>query len=304
MVILDNSTRWNSTYNSIKRGLKLKSRIQLFCITHKDEIGKDFLADDDWRQLEEIALALQPFCTATLRVEGQAGQGHHGSVWEVLPILEYLLGHQERAIQKLKTQGKSKSPLAVAHQNAWEKLTKYYNKTDDCHLIYAAATLLNPKHRKAFFDRHWKTEESEKWKDKMMSKIRQEWESSYRGNLTTDFDATKLQHQRDELDEFLDPREDVDGDEFTCYTEGAPTDLASTDHNLLQWWMENELYPQLRQLAFDTLSIPAMSAEIERIFSSAKKLLTPERNQMSDETIEVNELLRYWWSRDLIQQVR
>jgi hypothetical protein len=42
--------------------------------------------------------------------------------------------------------------------------------------------------------------------------------------------------------------------------------------------METDLYPQLRQLAFDTLSIPAMSAEIERVLSSAKKLLTPERN--------------------------
>jgi hypothetical protein len=70
MVILDNSTRWNSTYNSIKRGLKLKSRIQLFSHDYKDEIGKDFLSDDDWRQLEEITLALQPFHTATLRVEG------------------------------------------------------------------------------------------------------------------------------------------------------------------------------------------------------------------------------------------
>jgi hypothetical protein len=68
--------------------------------------------------------------------------------------------------------------------------------------------------------------------------------------------------------------------------------------------METDLYPQLRQLAFDTLSIPAMSAEIERVFSSAKKLLTPERNQMDDDTIEVNELLRYWWTRGLIQQVR
>jgi hypothetical protein len=232
MVILDNSTRWNSTCDSIKRGLKLKSRIELFCDDYNDEIGKDLLSDDDWRQLEEIVLALQPFHTATLRVEGQAGQGHHGSVWEILPILEFLLGHQEKAVQKLKSQGKSKSPLAVAHQNAWDWLTKYYNKTDDCHLIYAAATLFNPKQKKAFFNKHWKTKESEQWKEEMMSRIRQEWESSYQGKGTIDSDSQPL-HQRDELDELLDPRETVDGDEFTRYTEGTTTKLTSTDYNIL-----------------------------------------------------------------------
>jgi hypothetical protein len=300
MVILDNSTRWNSTYNSIKRGLKLKSRIQLFCHDYREEISKDFLSDDDWRHLEEIAAALKPFHTATLRVEGQAGQGHHGSIWEFLPILEYLLGDQEKAIQKLKIQGRSKSPLAVAHQNAWEKLKKYYNKTDDSHLIYAAATLFNPKQRKAFFDKHWKTPEAEQWKDEMMSKIRQEWESSYQAKATN----TKPPQERDELDEFLDPHQTVDGDEFTRYTEGTPVELPSVDYNLLQWWMDSDLYPELRQQAFDVLSIPAMSAEIERVFSSAKLLIPPERNQISDQTIEVNELLRYWWTRGLIQQVR
>jgi hAT family C-terminal dimerisation region len=68
--------------------------------------------------------------------------------------------------------------------------------------------------------------------------------------------------------------------------------------------MDSDLYPELRQQAFDVLSIPAMSAEIERVFSSAKLLIPPERNQISDQTIEVNELLRYWWTRGLIQQVR
>ena len=135
-----------------------------------------------------------------------------------------------------------KSPLTIAHQNAWDKLTKYYNKTDECHLIYAAATLFNPKQRKAFFDKHWKTKESEQWKEEMISRIRQEWESSYQGKVTADSDTQPL-HQRDELDEFLDPRETVDGDEFTRYTESTPTELASTDYNLLQWWIETDLYP-------------------------------------------------------------
>jgi hypothetical protein len=59
-------------------------------------------------------------------------------------------------------------------------------------------------------------------------------------------------------------------------------------------------------MAVATLSIeiPAMSAEIERVFSSAKRLVTPERNRLNDDTIEITELLRYWWGRGIVQQVR
>ena len=36
----------------------------------------------------------------------------------------------------------------------------------------------------------------------------------------------------------------------------------------------------LFQYALDTLSCPAMSTECERVFSSAKKLITPKRNHL------------------------
>jgi hypothetical protein len=157
MVILDNSTRWNSIYHSLHRGLKLRSRLTLFCIEYKEELGKDFLSEDDWKHLTEIAAGLQPFHEATLRVEGKAGKGHHGSVWEVLPTLEALLSVMEEGKQDLDRQRKGKSPLAVAYQNAWEKLRKYYSLTDGSHNIYAAATLFNPTRRKTYFDEQWVT---------------------------------------------------------------------------------------------------------------------------------------------------
>ena len=48
--------------------------------------------------------------------------------------------------------------------------------------------------------------------------------------------------------------------------------------------------------------IPAMSAECERVFSSAKKLITPERNRLNEQIIEASECLKNWWDRGLIQQ--
>ena len=58
----------------------------------------------------------------------------------------------------------------------------------------------------------------------------------------------------------------------------------------------------LHRYALDTLAIPATSAECERIFSSAKKLVTPERNRLSDDIIEAIECLKAWWDSGIISQ--
>ena len=61
-------------------------------------------------------------------------------------------------------------------------------------------------------------------------------------------------------------------------------------------------FPTLYRYALDTWSCLAMSTECERIFSSAKKLITPERNALSEDIIEACECLKSWWKKDLIQQ--
>ena len=60
------------------------------------------------------------------------------------------------------------------------------------------------------------------------------------------------------------------------------------------WWARREAYPILSKLAIDILSIPAMSAEPERVFSSTKKLITDERNRLGDETVEADECQKHW----------
>ena len=68
------------------------------------------------------------------------------------------------------------------------------------------------------------------------------------------------------------------GDEFDRYVE-APQKKAVRwkSENLFQWWMDYPS-PSLRQWAFDVLTIPAMSTEIERVFSSSKRTITTDRN--------------------------
>jgi hypothetical protein len=45
-----------------------------------------------------------------------------------------------------------------------------------------------------------------------------------------------------------------------------------------------------------------MSAECERVFSSIKKMITPERNRLHKEIIEASECLKNWWDHGLIIQ--
>jgi hypothetical protein len=61
-------------------------------------------------------------------------------------------------------------------------------------------------------------------------------------------------------------------------------------------------FPTLHLWAFDILAVPAMSAECERMFSSVKKLVSPERNRLHERVIEASECLKNWWDRGLIIQ--
>jgi hypothetical protein len=94
----------------------------------------------------------------------------------------------------------------------------------------------------------------------------------------------------------------TDEDEFHKYAYRSPTPIDDPkSFNLITWWNNYKtLFPTLHLYAFDTLVIPAISAECERVFSSAKKLISPERNRLTEEIIEASEFLNNWWDRELI----
>jgi len=114
------------------------------------------------------------------------------------------------------------------------------------------------------------------------------------------------QAKRSFLDSFLyKPKTAHNFSEFDSYINSERVVLeTSSDINLFQWWWDHKKeYPTLYQDALDTLSIPAMATECERVFSSAKKLLTPDRNALKDDIIEATECLKAWWKDELIKQL-
>jgi hypothetical protein len=68
----------------------------------------------------------------------------------------------------------------------------------------------------------------------------------------------------------------------------------------VEWWSQptqRQTFLALSQLAVDVLSAFAMSAELERIFSKARRTTSRERSQLSANTIKCSELLKDWLHR-------
>ena len=75
-LIQNNSTRWNSWFNSITRALNVRERLELFSARHAPGRGSQGilnfkLSAQHWFELEKIELALKDFYAATLLTEGK-----------------------------------------------------------------------------------------------------------------------------------------------------------------------------------------------------------------------------------------
>jgi len=70
----------------------------------------------------------------------------------------------------------------------------------------------------------------------------------------------------------------------------------------LEYWHTKKYeYPRLAQMAVEILSIPAMSAECERLFSSGGLMVSPLRSQLEASTIGLAQTLRSWLKAGVIQ---
>ena len=72
----------------------------------------------------------------------------------------------------------------------------------------------------------------------------------------------------------------------------------------LRWWQElgSKEHPTLASLAFTVFAIPAMSAECERAFSRAGKMVTDDRYQLKADIIEADQLIKSWLAGGLIDR--
>lgn len=73
------------------------------------------------------------------------------------------------------------------------------------------------------------------------------------------------------------------------------------DLGLLEYWRIRERqWPQLAKMAYDMMSIPAMSSECERVFSSVSRRATKDTTRLTGRMLSTQECVKNWKGRGAI----
>lgn len=284
-LVRDNSTRWNSSYSMINIATKLKTAINLFCHQYQEN-NDDLLSEKDWQDLQKLQDFLLFFHDATLATEGR-----NATIDRVLPTMDFLLEQFETAKQTY-----ADDPfMSPCCNSGWAKLDKYYTLTERSP-VYIAALVLSPQWKWDYINNNWPKE----WHTTYRAQMLDFWTTEYKSTAITvptqaSNSATKVQNSF--LKWHQGKKGNIDQDEYSKYLL-APVIPEVTDPRT--WWLEptqRKTYPNLSIMALDILSIPAMSAEPERLFSGAKITITDRRNRLGIDSIEAIECLKSWLSK-------
>jgi hypothetical protein len=295
MVKSNNTTRWNSTYESILRALALRPAITFYYIAEHKDLSDFQLSEEDWTELTLIVGLLEPFLEITKHLEGHAVEGHHGLIWEVLPCLEALLLHLEEA-KAFYTEDVNPYLCGMINQ-AWLKLSAYYQLTDESP-VYATALALHPAFKQAYFDERWTTY-MEEFIQSTKDRIKQIWLNEYAHlSCSTNQEPENQKYSKPALlNTFLNRGPlSQSSDEFDLFQSTLAVNM-SPEVSPYDWWSLRDTFPRLGLMAYDYLSIPAMSSECERIFSGAKLTLTTQRHRLKADIVEAVELLGSWFDQ-------
>lgn len=323
-LVLDGGIRWNSIYLMIRRALELKEALNIYANDLRDSddfddqeiFQEDYITAAEWRALEIIKNQLEPLFRLTKDLEGNhdlkdgARKASHGALWEVLPVFEFLLSYFEKLEKKAKAGDFDEYPgIQSSITLAWNTTTSWYKKTDNS-LAWTASMVLHPRFKFTWFEQHWTSPGEARTLSLMKTKIRKLWEKEYReddGIGRTNY-SPEPERQVSYLEDILNQmapsnllrpeRPTRSRDELSLYLAEPPTDLLG----IAEYWKARESeWPHLARMAYDFLSIPAMSSECERVFSSCAKITSPESSRLSGKSLWHHECLKNWQRRGAIQ---
>ena len=188
-LVVDNATRWNSLYAMIERAIKLRDRIDRFCIDNIDQmhgsrqekattaedrehlLRNDVLTADDWRVLAETMTIMEKFMKWTKRAEGTNTGADRGVLSDYMTTLNGLIDHVRTHRDDINTRtndgdesfaSQSDIHLRQCIVNCWTKLDEYFIKVNDTPAHYASV-VTTPHMKWKYFEHTWKDASS--WKD-------------------------------------------------------------------------------------------------------------------------------------------
>ncbi|KAJ0136861.1 putative Cell division control protein 2 [Fusarium oxysporum f. sp. albedinis] len=253
-----------------------------------------------------------------------------GTSWDLIHAYEFLLESLESAKRAVANFPDSHH-LAVNINLGWLKLNEYYEHLNDSPLIYGAA-VLHPAYRWALFDDLWgDDDERQLWITKAKEMVQDLWEREYRDLEVDDPEIElpankRLKTSRNKFTAWRtkkrgltargisvtespiqspaqSPRSSVGGLDLDEY-EQWQRDIEDSDASVTdpyEYWHKRRLkYPRLSRMALDLLTVPPMSAECERLFSTTGRMVTKSRNRLDASTIGLCQTLRSWLRAGLI----
>ncbi|EJP69829.1 restless-like transposase [Beauveria bassiana ARSEF 2860] len=276
-LIIDNDTRWLSQLYMIRRALTLRPFLEQLILKHRQQWEQEVRSK---RTGGIKKSAKEP------RICMEVNQLTSND-WIVLEHLAKLLGFYEDAIRTLEGDANcaSESEDGLAHrpdwvmkakqmaQEVWE--TQYRRLRAEPNLVTGNSAAkrqrkyYNPL--QVYCERTRSVSASVAVKDEL-----------------ADADRFDGEDDEDELELWHSSWEDGDGDV----------------RDLLSYWHERRRrYPRLSRMAMDFLTIQAMSAECERLFSAAGRMVTPLRSRLDADMIGMCQVLRSWLRAGVIDDL-
>jgi len=257
-----------------------------------------------------------------------------GSIWDYALAFEFLLERLE-VWKALANEFPSPDHFSINTNHCWSKLHDYYLKLDETPVYYAAVAL-HPAYRWSFFDDKWDSPHMQPWITKAQKMVEDVWEAEYKEDerynvileekpsikrrriMQSKFGRFRIQTRctpspmsgspspspipspSSHRSRSIEQSDTRPLDEYQRWINSPEKndDLVVDPFN---YWRERRAtYPRLAQMALDFLSIPAMSAEVERLFSSAGRMITAERASLDAKIIGICQTLRSWHLQGLI----
>ena len=253
---------------------------------------------------------LHSFYQATL-----CGEGNNDHLGRWLTSIDFVLTKTSEAVSKFRElrQENRKCPeytwLEAAATSALQKCEHYHNLVDDS-AAYYAAEVLQPTRKWTWLEQKWELDPEKEFRlDSAKEAVQVLWEEEYKGKINVPQLTTvpSRPRQRDQAARCLDDEfgslaeyRKVSSEPFTAhrdpfeaYIYSGPEVLVEDDP-LEYWNYRIRSQPDLARFALDMLALPVSSAECERVFSSAKLLITDRRSRLKPDIIEANECLKAW----------
>ncbi|KAM3465658.1 hypothetical protein MY5147_009220 [Beauveria neobassiana] len=93
------------------------------------------------------------------------------------------------------------------------------------------------------------------------------------------------------------------GDEYQAWQTDREAGDGDVRDPISYWGTKQSRYPRLSRMALDFLTIQPMSAECERLFSAAGKMISSLRTDLDAEIIGICQVLRSWYRAGLIKDL-